>query len=102
MIHVIATIELVPGKREPFLEAFHENVPNVKAEDGCHEYGPAVDIATDIAAQLPVRENIVTIMEKWRDVAALKAHLAAPHMAAYRTRVKDMVVGVSLQILQPV
>ena len=101
MIHVIATVELVPGNRDRFLNAFRANVPNVLAEDGCIEYGPAIDLATDIGAQLPLRENVVTVVEKWRDLPALHAHLAAPHMTAYRTQVKDLVVRVTLQVLQP-
>jgi quinol monooxygenase YgiN len=102
MIHVIATIELAPGKREPFLDAFRANVPLVLREDGCIEYGPTEDVVTDIAAQIPKRENVVTVVEKWRDLAALKAHLVAPHMLTYRTKVKDFVQRVSLQVLQPV
>ena len=46
MIHVIATIETAPGRREAFLAAFQELVPDVRAEKGCLEYGPAVDLAT--------------------------------------------------------
>jgi quinol monooxygenase YgiN len=102
MIHVIATVELAAGKRELFLEAFRANVPLVLKEDGCIEYGPAVDAETEISAQLPLRENVVTVVEKWRDLPALKAHLVAPHMVVYRTRVKDFVQRVSLQVLQPV
>ena len=34
-------------------------------------------------------------------VDALKAHLATPHMASYRERTKELVVKVTLQILQP-
>ena len=102
MLHVIATIELATGKQEAFLEAFRANVPNVLREDGCLEYGSAVDMNTDIGAQLPMRDNVVTVVEKWRDLPALKAHLAAPHMTEYRVRVKDFVKRVSLQILQPV
>ena len=101
MIHVIATIDVVPGKRTELLDACWANVPNVLAEDGCVEYGPTVDAATDIAAQIPQREDVVTIVEKWRDLAALKAHLVAPHMVAYRTKVKDLVKRVTLQILKP-
>jgi len=101
MIHVIASIELGPNTREAFLREFHRVVPSVRAEKGCLDYGPCVDARTDIAAQLPVRPNVVTIVERWADLASLKAHLAAPHMAEYRTRVKDFVVGVSLQILEP-
>jgi len=101
MIHVIATIEIVSGRRAAFLAAFHGNVPKVLAEDGCLEYGPAVDIPTDIGAQIPLREHAVTVVEKWRDLAALKAHLIAPHMLAYREQVKDLVTKVTLQVLQP-
>ena len=101
MIFVIATIEVKPGKREAFLAEFHKNMPNVRAEKGCIEYGPNVDAKTDIKAQIPLRENVVTIVEKWESLDALHAHLAAPHMATYRERVKDLVVGSKLQILEP-
>lgn len=101
MIHVIATVELRPGKRESFLAEFHQIVPLVRAEAGCIEYGPTVDLNTGIAVQLPVRDNVVTIIEKWESLEALRAHMAAPHMVQYRERVKDMVVKVVLQILEP-
>jgi len=101
MIHVIATVELVAGKREDFLAEFHQLVPEVLREQGCIEYGAAVDLATDIASQSPLRENTVVIVEKWDDVAALKTHLVAPHMNAYRQRIKDFVRETKLQILAP-
>jgi len=101
MIHVIATIEVVPGARDQFLTAFHELVPYVLAEDGCIEYGPTVDVPGSFGAQIPYRADVVTIMEKWRDVEALKAHSVAPHMTPYRAAVKSIVVGMTLQILQP-
>lgn len=101
MIFVIATIEVKPGKREVFLAEFNKNVPNVRAENGCLEYGPTVDAKTDIKAQIQFRENVVTIVEKWESLQALHAHLVAPHMATYRERVKDYVVGATLQILDP-
>jgi quinol monooxygenase YgiN len=34
---------------------FHKNLPNVHAERGCIEYGPTVDVKTDIKAQIPLR-----------------------------------------------
>ncbi|MDQ2696439.1 MAG: antibiotic biosynthesis monooxygenase [Pseudomonadota bacterium] len=101
MIHVIATIELVPGRRQAFLEEFHRLVPEVHKENGCIEYGPTVDLATDIPGMEPVRDNVVTIVEKWDSVEALKAHLAAPHMQQYRTRVKDLVARTRVAILEP-
>jgi quinol monooxygenase YgiN len=102
MIHVIATIEVHPGKREAFLDEFRRLVPHVQAEKGCIEYGPNVDVDAGLPVPVPLRENVVTIVEKWDDLAALKAHLVAPHMMDYRQRVKELVVGVKLQILQPV
>ena len=101
MIHVIAAIEVVEGKRDEFLEAFHELMPKVHEEKGCIEYGPTIDVPTDIGAQDPPRDNVVTILEKWDDVEALKAHLAAPHMGEYREKVRNLVAGVKLQIVEP-
>ncbi len=101
MIFVIATIQVKPGTRDAFLSEFHANMPNVHAEKGCLEYGPTVDAKTDIKAQVPLRENVVTIVEKWESLQALNAHLGAPHMARYRDRVKGYVESVTLQILEP-
>ena len=101
MIYVIATVEVKPGRREAFLAEFHRNMPNVQAEKGCIEYGPTVDVKTDIKTQIPLRENTVTIVEKWESLQVLQAHLQAPHMGAYRERVKDIVASVTLQVLEP-
>lgn len=101
MIHVIATIEVVPGMREAFLAEFRRIVPPVRAEAGCIEYGPTIDLPTPFPAQVPLRENTVTIVEKWESLAALQAHMSAPHMLEYRGRVKEMVTAVKLQVLQP-
>jgi quinol monooxygenase YgiN len=101
MIFVIATIQVVEGKREDFLAEFHRLMPKVHAEAGCLEYGPAVDVPTGIPVQSPVREHTVVVVEKWASLPALEAHLKAPHMAEYRVRVKDFVKSVQLQVLQP-
>jgi quinol monooxygenase YgiN len=101
MIVVLATIELNPGTREAFLAEFRKNLPAVRAEQGCIEYFPAIDIGTNVQMQAATRDNIVTVIEKWESIAALEAHLIAPHMIAYRQAVKDYVKGASLQILEP-
>lgn len=101
MIYVIASIEVNPGKKAAFLDEFHALVPKVHAEAGCIEYGPTVDADSGIEAQGGVRERVVTIVEKWESLDHLKAHLAAPHMGEYREKVKGLVAGVSLQILEP-
>ncbi len=43
LIHVIAIVTAKPGQRATILEAFRANMPAVHAEQGCIEYGPAVD-----------------------------------------------------------
>jgi quinol monooxygenase YgiN len=102
MIHVIATIELQPGKRAEFLREFHRIVPLVLAEKGCLLYGPAVDVETGLAAQLPLRPDTVTVVEQWATLEDLHAHLVAPHMMEYRPRVKDLVIRTLLQVMEPV
>ena len=99
MISVLASIRLHQGKRSDFLEIFNANVPAVRQEDGCLEYYPAVDIDCGLPVQA-LDENMVTVVEKWQSLEALRAHLAAPHMLAYKERVKDLVQDLSLKVLQ--
>ncbi len=101
MIHVLATIELKPGKREDFLKRVYQLIPKVRAEKGCLEYGPAIDAVTGLKAQIPLGENFVVIIEKWAELKDLEAHLTAPHMTEYRQEIKDMVAGTKLQVLRP-
>ncbi len=101
MIHVLATIQLAPGRRADFLAQFQKLVPQVHAERGCLEYGPAIDVAAPIAAVPSVRGDVVTVVEKWESVQALQDHLAAPHMGRYREAVKDLVVGVEIRVMEP-
>jgi len=101
VIHVIATIELAPGTREAFLAEFHRIVPLVRAEAGCLDYGPTIDVPTELSAQPPGRDDVVTVVERWESIDALRAHAAAAHMQDYRIRVKDYVLRVQLQVLRP-
>ena len=101
MIFVIAAIELNPGTRERFLKEFHQIVPLVHAEAGGIEYGPTIDATTDVPTQIPLRPDVVTVVEKWENLATLKAHSVASHMVAYRPKVKEFVRSVTLQILEP-
>ncbi len=102
MIHVIATIELNEGRKDDFLTVFHKLVPLVLGEDGCLDYGPAVDLKTGISSQVPLRQNVVTVVERWESLEALQAHLSAPHMNQFREDVKGMIAKLSLQVLTPV
>jgi quinol monooxygenase YgiN len=102
MIYVIATIESNQGCKEDFLKIFQRNVPNVRAEKGCMTYEPTVDVDSGIPVQEELRSDTVTIVEAWESLDDLQQHLKAPHMAAYRNEVKDLVKQVTIQVLKPV
>jgi quinol monooxygenase YgiN len=76
-------------------------VPNVKAENGCIEYGPAIDMEPAPGFQTKIGADTFMVIEKWSDMDALKAHAAAPHMAAYGAKVKDMISKRIIHILSP-
>jgi quinol monooxygenase YgiN len=76
-------------------------VPAVLAEDGCIEYGPTVDADGSGSFQTKFGPDTFVAIEKWRDAQALKAHAAAPHMAAYTAKVKDMVASRVIHVLSP-
>ena len=100
MIHVVAIITARPGQRGAVLEAFQANVPAVRAEAGCIEYGAAVDVENmGTAAYGP---DAFVVIEKWESADHLKAHAAAPHMKAYGAKVKDMVASRVIHVLKPV
>lgn len=101
MLCVLATIDVAEGRRDEFLTVFRALVPKVLTEEGCLEYGPMIDLDTNLPAQPPLRANTVVIVEKWATIDALETHLMAPHMLDYRKAVKDLVLGMSLQILAP-
>ncbi|HYD56398.1 MAG TPA: putative quinol monooxygenase [Burkholderiales bacterium] len=101
MVHVIAVITARPGKRDAVLEAFRENVPNVLAEPGCIEYAPAIDTEPAPGFQTTLGPDTFMAIEKWESMEALKAHAAAPHMAAYGAKVKELVASRVIHILSP-
>jgi len=101
MVHVIAVITAKPGMRDEILKAFRANVPAVKAENGCIEYGPAVDAEPAPGFQTKCGADTFMVIEKWSDMEALKAHAAAPHMAAYAAKVKEHIAKRVVHILSP-
>ena len=102
MIHVLAVITAKPGMRDNILAHFHANVPAVKAEDGCIEYGAAIDATQAPAIQTPWGPDTFLVIEKWESMDALKAHAVAPHMAAYGAKTKEFIASRVIHILSPV
>lgn len=98
MINVIASIYIKDGRFSEFIEIFKSNVPNVRKEKGCIDYVPTIDLPIGLSTQ-ELNKNVVTIIEKWNSLEDLRAHFLAPHMVAYKNKVKDMVDKVSIKVL---
>ena len=101
MIHVIAVITAKPGQRESILTHFRANVPAVRAEQGCIEYGAALDADPALPFQTKWGPDTFLVVEKWQSMDALKAHAAAPHMEAYGAKTKELVASRTIYILSP-
>ncbi len=98
MIHVLAIITAKSGKRDEILGHFRANVPTVKAEKGCIEYGAATDAEGPFAKFGP---DAFVVVEKWESPEALKAHAASPHMAAYAAKTRDNIASRTIHVLSP-
>jgi quinol monooxygenase YgiN len=74
MIVINAVIDTNPGTVAALTDAVAVMEKASRAEPGCVEYV----FATEINNPTSIR-----IIEHWKDVEALKVHLAMPHMAAF-------------------
>jgi len=101
-VHVLAFITAKEGMRGKVLEAFQANVPAVRAEEGCIEYQATVDTEGAGGIQSALGPDSFVVIEKWESLDALKAHAAAPHMAAYGAKVRDMLASRVIHVLSPV
>jgi quinol monooxygenase YgiN len=96
MIHVVAVITAHPGQRDAVLALFRANLPAVRAEDGCIEYGPVVDAPNSPS---PLGPDTFMVVEKWASAEALAAHAAAPHMKKYGEDSAHLVAGRAIHVL---
>ena len=101
MIHVIAVITGKPGMRDSILDAFRANVPAVRAEEGCIEYGATIDASEALPFQTAYGPDTFVVIEKWLSMDALRAHSTAPHMVAYGAKTRPMVATRVIHILEP-
>ena len=101
MIHVIAVITAKPGMRGSILEAFQANAPTCRAERGCIEYGATIDAENALPFQTKWGPDTFVVVEKWESTDALKAHSAAPHMAAYADKTREHIASRVIHVLSP-
>ena len=102
MIHVVAILTAKPGQRAQLLELFAANRPAVLAEAGCIEYVATIDPEGLPASKGSFGPDTFVVIEKWESLAALQAHAAAPHMAAYAAKAKDITASRMIHVLEPV
>ena len=100
-VHVVAIITAKTGMRDRLLEAFQANVPAVHAERGCIEYQATIDSKGAGSLQTKFGEDTFVVIEKWESLDALMAHAAAPHMASYAAKTKDMIADRVIHVLSP-
>ncbi|PKP66806.1 MAG: antibiotic biosynthesis monooxygenase [Alphaproteobacteria bacterium HGW-Alphaproteobacteria-7] len=81
MLIVLAKAKVGAGAVDAARTAIADMVAASNAEDGCIAYNFAQD-ALD--------PGVLHIVEKWQDDAALAAHFATPHMAAFGAAIAQL------------
>lgn len=99
MIHVVAVITTLPGKRDEVLAEFKKLVPLVHAEQGCIEYQPIVDADNVGDFQTALGADTYIVVEKWESMADLDAHSKAAHMAAYGQKMGSFIADRKIHVL---
>ena len=74
MLIVLAKAQVGEGAMEAARAAIADMVAASNAEEGCIAYAFTQDV---------LQPGVLHIVEKWKDEAALAAHFATPHMAAF-------------------
>jgi quinol monooxygenase YgiN len=84
MLALVVSLQVEPGHRDAFLAAITENAQRSSTDEpGCRYFDVTVDTADD---------HHFVFYELYADQAALDAHRAAPHFAAWRRAAGEHVV----------
>ena len=75
MLIVAGTVRIPPENVQGLRPHMRTMLAASQAEDGCLDYNYAEDMT---------EPGLIHVFERWRDQAALDAHFATPHMAAWR------------------
>lgn len=87
MLIVLAKAKVGDGAMEAAKAVIADMVAASNAEEGCIAYAFTQDLGDP---------SILHIVEKWQDEAALAAHFATPHMAAFGAGI----AGLDFQVLE--
>lgn len=89
MIIVIARVEFDPALLDEIEPALEAMMKATWEESGCLSYSMAIESR---------REGVCSIVERWENEAALKAHFHTPHMAAFNTAIMGKVGAMDARI----
>ena len=81
MIIVEGSARIPEGAWEKAEAAMKEMIVASRFEDGCIEYAYSRDL---------IDPNLLRIIERWKDKAALVSHFAEPHMATFRQALAEI------------
>lgn len=81
MLIIAGSLTTEPGGRDAFFTAVKPMVDATLEEAGCREYAFSPD---------PNDDTRIMLYELWDDQAALDAHFASDHMAAFQAKLKDV------------
>ena len=84
MLVINGVLTIDPARRTDLVAAALTMMAASQAEAGCHRYVFTADLE---------RDDLFHISEKWTDQAALDAHFATDHMAAFRKAITGGVKG---------
>ncbi len=74
MVIVIGRAKMAPGEIDRLRDDMETQIRATREEDGCLLYAFSRDV---------IDPDVLHIAERWRDQAAIDAHFATPHMAAF-------------------
>lgn len=74
MIIVAVEVKVDSGAADKVKEAIAKMETATRAEEGCETYAFSVDISDD---------TTIRVIERWRSLDDIKAHMTSPHMAEF-------------------
>ena len=90
---VVVLFQVVPGRLEDGLAALADVAVPTHAEEGCLAYAAHRD---------PADPDRIVLIERWASRADLDAHLATPHLLAFRESSHDIWAGpATIMVLDP-
>lgn len=81
MIIVEGSASIPEGAWDKAEAAMRDMIVASRFEDGCIEYAYSRDL---------IDPNLLRIIERWKDKAALVSHFAEPHMATFRAALAEI------------